>query len=180
MTLIKLRGSNIEMVIGSIVACLLMVSRVQANEHRETKEEKQTRKRIEWENRQEPKAGFPPKVGEAGNEEDDPRWRYYGSVSLIKVIARPEKYHKKFVATEGFLRWSRNPFLFINEVEGKQFVFHNALFVNFKENVRIQGAEKLEQLDNRYVYLEGVFDQWYKDPHTCPNGSITVSRVIAH
>lgn len=180
MTMKKLSSSNLESKVVSIVSCLLLVPTVMADEHKQTKEEKQTRIRIERQNRQKPRAGFPPKAGEKGKEEDDSRWRYYGSVSLIQVIARPEKFHKKFVATEGFLKWSRTPFLFVNEIEGKQFLFHNAVFVKFKEDVTIQGAEKTEQLDNHYVYLEGVFDQWFKDPNFCPNGSITVSRVIVH
>ena len=157
--------------------CLSMLSNTEAAERKETQEEKQIREKIEWHNRQEPKTGFPPKAG-TNREEDDSRWRYYGSVSLIRVIARPESFHKRFVATEGFLRWSRNPFLFMNEVEGKQFLFHNALFIQIKEGVRIQGAEKPEQLDNHYVYIEGVFDQWQRDPNFCPNGTITVSRII--
>ena len=161
------------------ISLLLLLSFVaQAQGEQETKEEKQTRKRIELHNRHEPKTGFPPKVGEKGDQEDS-RWRFYGSVSLIRLIAQPEKYHKKFVATEGYLRWSRNPYLFLNEIEGKQFLFRNSLTVRLKEGVKIQGvAKKVEDLNGQYIYAEGIFDQWDKDPNVCPNGTITISRII--
>lgn len=105
--------------------------------------------------------------------------RYVGMTSLLKIIACPERYHGRFVVTTGFLIGDQ---LYLNEVEGKKSLFLNCLLLKIKPDAvgqNMSDKANVASMSLKYVFVEGLFDQWDRISDQCPNGTITVSRIYS-
>lgn len=86
------------------------------------------------------------------------------SVSLIQLIADPDKYHGKFVRVSGYLH---NKFedsgLYLSKEDADYLVCTNSLWIQYNDkNVMLQGLKKnpsLNYFDCKMVLVEGTFDK---------------------
>jgi hypothetical protein len=128
---------------------------------------------IEKLNRAKPGLGFPKK--------DISTARYIGTVSMLKIISRPEDYHRRFIVTSGFLTAERTNHLYLNEIEGRKHLTNNSILLNIRTDAvdnTEHGKPDVAGMNLKYVFVEGVFDQFDRDPNYYPNGSIQVSRIF--
>lgn len=84
-------------------------------------------------------------------------------VSIVKLLANPEKYHNRMVNVKGFLHHKFEDSKIYLTKEHSQFNSHeNALWVNYDENVIVEplkgGKEDLQSMDRKFVTLVGYFD----------------------
>lgn len=129
--------------------------------------------KIEKLNQTKPILGFP--------KSDISTARYVGTVSMVKLIARPENYHGRFIVTSGFLTAGRQTYLYLNEIEGRKHLTNNSILLKIRTDA-VDNSEhakpNVSKMNFKYVFVEGVFDQWDRDPNYYPNGSINVSRIF--
>src|SRR5262249_54990940 len=91
------------------------------------------------------------------------------NISLIRLIATPEKYHGKFVRVRGYLH---NQFedsaIYLTKDDSDHHNQDNALWVSYAEKVQKQAVgskqdpDNLRYFDRKYVMIEGVYN---KDNH---------------
>ena len=94
-------------------------------------------------------------------------------VSLISVIANPEKYHGETIIVEGyFVLESEGDAVFISKNDYTSRMYKNGiyLFLNLKEL-------KLEKPYNGYVRLTGKFNKNIKGSYDFYSGLITVDSI---
>ncbi len=91
-------------------------------------------------------------------------------VSLINLIASPEKYNSKIVRVEGYLHIKfEDCALYLSKSDADYLNGNNAIWVSFSENkdINIQPLDRntkltkgnIDYLDSKYVLLEGVFNK---------------------
>jgi hypothetical protein len=91
-------------------------------------------------------------------------------VSLVRVIANPERFDGKLVSLIGFLRIEpEGTALYLSSEDYQHQVFGNALRVELNEQLR----QDREELDMNYVHIVGVFDARHLGQMPFPSGSIT-------
>jgi hypothetical protein len=88
------------------------------------------------------------------------------AVSLVRLLATPEKFHGKLVRVEGYLH---NQFedsaLYFSKDHGDYLMGESALWITYGKNPSLQAAsaktkpENLRYFDSKYVLVEGVFDK---------------------
>lgn len=109
-------------------------------------------------------------------------------VSIISLIAQPEKYDRKVVWVRGYLRLGfRGNFLFLSPYDSQEFITQNALFLDIgntalESHLKLNDSDKANRkqwqalLDHETVDLQGTF---YYPPRNggvwsgYPNGIIT-------
>jgi hypothetical protein len=75
-------------------------------------------------------------------------------VSLVQLIATPERYHGKLVRVVGFLRIEfEGDALYLHEEDYRHRINKNAIWIDVPPEARNKHS-----LNNRYVIAEGVFD----------------------
>jgi len=84
-------------------------------------------------------------------------------VSIIKLIANPEKYHGKKVAVTGLLHYRfEDSSLYISSESEKWNISENALWVNYADKVEVNPLKNtpttLKDLDAKFVSVVGFFD----------------------
>ena len=91
------------------------------------------------------------------------------SVSIIRLIATPEKYHGKFVGIEGYIHNQfENSAIYLSKDDADHLIGKNALWVWYAEKVQKEALDSKQEPDNlryfdrKYVLIEGVFN---KDDH---------------
>ena len=91
-------------------------------------------------------------------------------VSMLQLIASPEKFDGKVIQVVGFLRLEfEGNMLYAHQEDYEHRIFKNALWV--VRNSRIdQNAQKLDQ---RYVIIIGTFDASHKGHESLASGTIT-------
>ena len=92
------------------------------------------------------------------------------SVSLISLIANPDKYDSKIVRVEGYLHIKfEDAALYLSKSDADYLNGNNAVWVSFseKKDINIQpldrntklNKENLDYFDCKYVLLEGTFNK---------------------
>src|SRR4051812_24534318 len=83
-------------------------------------------------------------------------------VSLIQLIANPEKYHNKHISVRGFYhREFESSGLYVSRDDAKYFVMENGVWVG---NIATDAeTNRIDSVNDTYVIIEGTFK------HT-PNG----------
>lgn len=77
------------------------------------------------------------------------------SVSIIRLIAAPERYDGKLVRVVGYLNMAfEGDSIYFHEEDFRRSLVENALWVEPAEGMR----KELTKLSRRYVLIEGVFD----------------------
>jgi len=87
-------------------------------------------------------------------------------VSLIQLIATPEKFDGKLVSVEGFLHIGREAqLLYLGQEDYKHGLDGDALWFHLDENM----AKDASKLNRNYVGIVGVFNAMHRGPYGCPN-----------
>jgi len=77
-------------------------------------------------------------------------------ISIIKLIATPEKYHGKKVITSGFLNLQfEGTAIYIHKDDCDYGLNKNGFWVDFSDQVT---SEQRAKVNGKYVLLEGTFD----------------------
>ena len=86
-------------------------------------------------------------------------------VSLIQLIATPEKYQGKFVRVEGFLhKQFEDSAIYVTKNDADHLICMNALWVSYAEKVLKeaddprQKGDNLKYFDGKFVLIEGYFN----------------------
>ena len=74
-------------------------------------------------------------------------------VSLVQLIANPDKFNGKLVVVFGYLRLSERPALYLHEDDAANSLMTNALWIDSTESMRQHRTE----LSQRYVKIVGRF-----------------------
>lgn len=91
-------------------------------------------------------------------------------VSIIRLIATPERFtNKKVLLTGYFVNSGRLPALYVNEIDGKNSFESNGLYIKFPKYLNHKNF--LNKYNNRYVFVEGKFD-------SNPKGSFGFSGIV--
>lgn len=104
-------------------------------------------------------------------------------VSLMQLIATPERYHGKLVSVEGYLSVEFEDFgLYLTRDDFEHLNGSNAVWIDFKPGV-LKGPAGMTPNDNkdlsgRFVRLEGTFDAQYHGHMGAFAGSMhNISRI---
>jgi hypothetical protein len=85
------------------------------------------------------------------------------TVSLIRLLTRPEDYHNKFVRVEGYMHKKfENSAIYISKETADYLINDCALWVSYgdKELALEPDTEKgVLYFDGKYVLIEGIFDR---------------------
>jgi hypothetical protein len=102
-------------------------------------------------------------------------------VSIVSLIATPDRFHGKVVRTEGAFR---------AEFEGNEICLHledlktyngkNCVWLHFDNKALGAEHKELSSLNEKHVWIEGVFNKNHNGHRNCCSGSIeSVWRVTA-
>ncbi len=93
-------------------------------------------------------------------------------VSLVQLIATPERYHGKFVQVVGYmnLEFEGNA-IYLHREDFDQRLTRNSFWVEFSEEIRKQ--KNLENYNKQYVIIIGTFDMESKGHLGLFGGEIT-------
>jgi hypothetical protein len=76
-------------------------------------------------------------------------------VSMIRLLANPEKYHGKRVIVEGYMRLEfEGDAIYFHEEDYKKGLSSNSFWLD----VSVEQLKKYRRINNQYVFIEGVFD----------------------
>jgi hypothetical protein len=94
---------------------------------------------------------------------------HHHQVSLISIIANPERYDGFYVQVTGYLHLRSEDFgLYLSKTDGDYLNGKNAVWVSFAQNVRkvpivLLGqkdtSNSIQYFDGKYVTMTGVFDK---------------------
>ncbi len=80
-------------------------------------------------------------------------------VSLVQLLANPERYHNKPVCLEGFLRVEfEGCGIYLSRDDANYLINSNSLWVSFGGDWKGQGLEP-KQFNRKFVLIEGIFKQ---------------------
>jgi len=96
-------------------------------------------------------------------------------VSVIQLIANPERYEGKLVSVTGFIHIGREQDLFyLGEADFNHSIVENALWFHLSE----QMGKDWQELNRKYVGIVGIFSARHEGPYGCPNGGFPdIKRV---
>lgn len=82
---------------------------------------------------------------------------YIKGVSMVNLIATPDRFQNKIVRVFGYLRLDfEGRAIYLHEDDYEHSLYKNGLWVSFKDGAFTD--EQLKALDGKYVLLEGTFD----------------------
>ncbi len=100
------------------------------------------------------------------------------NVSIISLIAEPEKYDGKNIRVRGFLNVEYEAMgIYLNEEDYKNCVTKNAVWLNFDYDKLGIDFKQIQRLNKKYVDIEGVFNCSYNGHFDMYSG--TVENVYA-
>lgn len=95
------------------------------------------------------------------------------NISMIQLIANPEKFDGKTVSVVGFLGIEpENERLYLTEEDHQRIFAHNGLWVDLPS---LTGKEQ-EELDRHYVQIVGTFKQGGRFPYAAGGGLTDIKR----
>lgn len=93
------------------------------------------------------------------------------SISLISLIANPEKYHKKTVIVEGYFTMeTEGQAIFISKNDYQTMMFKNAIYLYINYNSLKE--MNIEEPYKGYVKIEGVFNKDLKGSYSSYSGGL--------
>jgi hypothetical protein len=97
-------------------------------------------------------------------------------VSIIQLIATPEKFDGKLVSIIGFIHIGREQdLLYLGEEDFNYGVAENALWFHLSEEM----GKDWQKLNRNYVGIVGIFSARHEGPYGCPNGGIAQIKKYA-
>jgi hypothetical protein len=98
-----------------------------------------------------------------------PAARFPEEVSLLQLIATPEKYNGKNISVVGFLRVEfEGNALYLHQEDYEQRIHKNSVWLGFEP----KAIEEAKSLSMHYVFLVGTFDSVDKGHRAMFSGSI--------
>ncbi len=95
------------------------------------------------------------------------------NVSIISLIAEPEKYDGKNIRVRGFLNVEYEAMgIYLNEEDYKNCVTKNAVWLNFDYDKLGTDFKQIQRLNKKYVDIEGVFNRSYNGHFGMYSGTI--------
>lgn len=100
------------------------------------------------------------------------------SVSIINLIATPEKYHDKKVLISGFLNIEfESDYIYLNKSDFENSIYKNAIGVDLDQKFRDSIIHDCR--NKSYVILEGTFKKIINDYYQPDCGTITkITRIV--
>lgn len=78
-------------------------------------------------------------------------------VSIINLIATPEKYDGKCIIVKGFfINEFENRTLFLDKTSAENYLFENGITLIFDSTIN---KDKLNKYQNQYIEMEGIFNK---------------------
>jgi hypothetical protein len=78
------------------------------------------------------------------------------SISIVRLIATPEKYHNKQIQVEGYLNLEfEGDAIYLHEEDYKKGLTRNGFWVSFSNKL---DKKAIPKLNKGYVLIEGTFD----------------------
>ena len=98
-------------------------------------------------------------------------------VSIIRLIAAPERFAGKLVCVIGFLNIAfEGDAIYLHEEDFRRSLYMNSLFVHADDDMMTE----LKKLSGHYVLIEGIFDPSQKGHMGLSSGGVTkISRADA-
>jgi hypothetical protein len=103
-----------------------------------------------------------------------------GLISLIQLIASPEKFDGKLVTVQGLLRigehpefFGQQPMLYLHDEDAKNLLFANAVWLTPTDEMR----RDREKLDRMYVEVTGLFGASHSGDNYFTPGTISQIRA---
>jgi len=95
-------------------------------------------------------------------------------VSIIQLIATPERFDGKLVSLIGFVHIGREQdLIYLAQDDFNHGIFQNALWFHLSEDM----GKDSRNLTGNYVSVVGIFSARHEGPYGCPNGGIpTIKR----
>jgi len=94
-------------------------------------------------------------------------------VSIIQLIATPEKFDGALVSLIGFMQIGREQDLvYLGEQDFNHGLIENALWFRLSEEI----GKDSQKLNKNYVRIVGVFSARHEGPYGCPNGGLTTVK----
>lgn len=96
--------------------------------------------------------------------------RHDNKISIIGLIANPEKYHQQVVQVKGYINLEFEACaIYLQKEDHDLSIDKNGIWVEISKSE----MKKMVDLDKRYVILEGTFDMYNKGHKSAYSGSIT-------
>jgi hypothetical protein len=96
------------------------------------------------------------------------------NVSIISLIATPEKYHGKKVRVIGYFQYDeaylRN--IFLHKEDSEKSILKNSFWIFFPKGISGDSVERYKGYNQQYVILEGIFDMHNQGPSSLFSGAI--------
>lgn len=96
------------------------------------------------------------------------------NVSIISLIATPEKYHAKKVQVIGYFQYDeaylRN--IFLHKEDSEKSILKNSFWIFFPKGISGDSVERYKGYNQQYVILEGIFDMNNQGPSNFFSGAI--------
>jgi hypothetical protein len=113
-------------------------------------------------------------------------------VSMVRLLAAPEKYHGQTIWVSGFLHCKfENSALYLSKAEADHLIDAHALWVRYSANAQRETPDGPKRFpvessrncgaDRKYVAILGRFDREARGHFGCCAGSLEdVSRIVEH
>ena len=112
------------------------------------------------------------------NEETEINYAFNSTVSLVSLIATPEKYHEKKVRIVGYvnIEFEGNG-IYLHKDDYKHGIYSNGFWISIDKNIRQKIAD--EKMNKSYVLLEGIFNMNQRGHMGLWSGEIEqITRII--
>jgi hypothetical protein len=97
-------------------------------------------------------------------------------VSIVQLIANPDKFDGKLVSLIGFIHIGREQdLIFLGQEDFNHALAQNALWFHLSE----QMGKDWQKLNRNYVSVVGVFSARHEGPYGCPNGGVSSIKRYA-
>jgi hypothetical protein len=98
------------------------------------------------------------------------------NVSLVTLIASPEKYHDKGVVVIGYLNLEfEGTAVYLHEQDFENGILKNAIWVSFSNRADMR---EIQKLNHSYVRIQGIFDKNQKGHMSLFGGSINEITMV--
>ena len=97
-------------------------------------------------------------------------------ISMIQLIASPEKYENKLVQISGYcINEPEGPVLFLSEEFANQLLYENSIFIRLQKD-----ASFFSDLNKQWIMIEGRYEQDNRGPQGLFSGTLTNIQRVMH
>jgi len=109
-------------------------------------------------------------------QEEGAPWHEY-SISVVRLIATPEKYHDKQIQIEGYLNLEfEGDAIYLHKEDRDKGLTRNGFWVSFSDKL---DKNEIQKLNHSYVLIEGTFDMNSRGHMGLFGGEIkSITRIV--